>query len=103
MRQHVRDRIQSIKQNIDNRKLELERDEKSLAVVENRIITPHLAEVSGIDCHLRRVNLARQAEAVDEVKDVWSHGRLNRGEIRQRYLEKSPSSPHRDFNSSKLI
>lgn len=85
MRQHVVDRVESIKRNIEKRKLALQRDEKSLAVVENRVISPHLAEVSGIECHLRRVNLAKQAESVDEVKDAWSHGCLNRGEIRQRY------------------
>jgi hypothetical protein len=41
------DRVENIKRNVEKRKLALEKDEKSLAVVENRIISPHLAEVSG--------------------------------------------------------
>jgi hypothetical protein len=100
MRQHVIDRVENIKRNVEKRKLALEKDEKSLAVVENRIISPHLAEVSGIDYHLRRINLAKQAESVDEVKDAWSHGCLNRGEIRQRYDKSPAGSPMRACSSS---
>jgi hypothetical protein len=80
-------------------------DEEQHCLVENRVISPEMAKIPGIESHLKHIHAAKQLSATAEVQDAWSHGTLRRGELQQKYsgeprLKIKPPLEKTSYNSS---
>jgi hypothetical protein len=88
MRESIQSHLEYLKKRRDNRRHVLEEDEKSHRIVENRVISPHLAEIPGINYHLKHSQLIKESTGHMEVKDQYSHGSFRKGEIHQKYSQR---------------
>jgi hypothetical protein len=96
MRDEIKEHIDWLKKRIDDRRDALLIDERSHRIVENRVISPYLADIPGMNYYLKHSQLAKENYGCHEVKDQWSHGTYKKGEIYQRY----PNSRQRTSSSS---
>lgn len=85
MRTSIVRHVESLKKRREERRHALEEDERSHCIVENRVISPHLAEIPGIQYHLKHSQLIKESNGHLEVKDQYSHGNLRKGEMYQKY------------------
>lgn len=79
----VNELIQRVKSNIARRKQELEKDEKSRRVVEDRMLTENLSNVNGIQSNLNRMRTARLKAEQEVTQDPYSHGYKTKGQLRR--------------------
>lgn len=95
MREEIINHIEYLYIRINNRKRILDEDNKSHCIIENRILSSSMANIPGIDKHLRHTQLAKENNCINEIKDAYSHGSFSRGEIQYRY-----NTPKRNNNNN---
>ena len=79
--------ISKIRLNIERRKTEIESDGRSLVLVENRLISPSLSAIPGIEKSLRQMRMAKQLTDQEITNDAYSHATQTKGELRRRNVQ----------------
>lgn len=85
MREEIINHINYLKIRINNRKQILYEDESKYIIIENRILSSNMANIPGINKHLRHTQLAKENNSINEIKDIYSHGSYSKGELQFKY------------------
>jgi hypothetical protein len=70
--------------NIEQRRIELENDERNIQVVENALLSESLSSVKGIQHSLSNMRLAKQKKEQEPALDPYSHTTQTVGYIRRK-------------------